>query len=79
MYYLIHKPEHLARIRKELASVNLYDYKMLQKLEHLTACIYETLRLNPHVPSAGLRLVPKGGATINGTYIPQGTTVLVPQ
>ena len=55
------------------------DYKAVQRLQHLNACIYETLRLNPAVPSAGLRIAPRGGLIISGTLIPEGTTIVVPQ
>ncbi|KND87186.1 Tryprostatin B 6-hydroxylase [Tolypocladium ophioglossoides CBS 100239] len=79
MYYLICKPENLARIREELASIDIKDYKALQHLPHSNAVIYETLRLNPAVPSAGLRLPPRGGMTINGIYIPDNTTIVTPQ
>ncbi|KAL1848979.1 hypothetical protein Plec18167_006757 [Paecilomyces lecythidis] len=39
----------------------------------------ETLHLNPAVPSASLHTTPKGGLTLNGIYIPKGTTVVTPQ
>ena len=79
MYYLIRNPQHLERIREELASIDRRDYKAVQQLQHLNACIYETLRLNPAVPSAGLRIAPRGGLLIGDTHIPEGTTVVVPQ
>ena len=79
MYYLIRNPRHLERIREELASIDKRDYKAVQQLQHLNACIYETLRLNPAVPSAGLRIAPCGGLLIGDTHIPEGTTVVVPQ
>ena len=78
MYYLIRRPQHLDRVREELASIDERDYKAVQRLQHLNACIYETLRSNPAVPSAGLRLAPRGGLTISETYIPEGTTIVVP-
>ncbi|KAI0553289.1 cytochrome P450 [Xylaria curta] len=77
--HLIRSPEHLVLIRKELSSINSRDYKALQYLEHLNACIYETLRLYPAVPSAGLRLPPNEGITVNGVFIPKGTTLVTPQ
>ena len=79
MYYLIRNPEHLRHIRRELSKADIMDYKQLIRLSHFNACIYETLRLNPAVPSAGLRLPPPGGLVINGTYIPEGTTLVTPQ
>jgi tryprostatin B 6-hydroxylase len=82
IYYLIRKSHHTALIRQELSSVNIRNYKdlqYLQYLQHLNACIYETLRLNPAIPSAGLRLAPKGGITVKGKLIPEGTTSVTPQ
>ncbi len=79
MYYLIRNPQHLEHIRAELASIDQRDYKAVQQLQHLNACIYETLRLNPAVPSAGLRMAPRGGLSIKDMFIPEGTTIVVPQ
>ncbi|KAI2479850.1 CypX Cytochrome P450 [Pyrenophora tritici-repentis] len=79
LYYLTVHPEHLATIRTELATIDLHNYKALQQCSHLNASIYETLRLNPAVPSSGLRLPPKGGLVIQGTFIPEGTTIVTPQ
>lgn len=79
LYYLIRHPEHLKRIHAELFSTNVRDHKNLVQLVRFNACINETIRLNPPVPSAGLRMSPAGGITINDTFIPEGTTVVVPQ
>lgn len=79
MHYLVRQPEHIERLYKELATVDIKDYKAIQRLSHLTACIYETLRPNPAVPSAGFRVAPRGGLMVGNTHIPEGTTVLVPQ
>ncbi|PLB54708.1 putative cytochrome P450 monooxygenase [Aspergillus steynii IBT 23096] len=79
MYHLIQHPDHLHRLRDELATINVRDYKALQHLTHLTACIYETLRMNPPVASAGLRVSPYEGMTVYGKFIPGGTTIAVPQ
>ncbi|KAI9039285.1 cytochrome P450 [Aspergillus affinis] len=79
MYHLVRHPDDLQRIRDELTMINVRDYKALQHLSHLSACIYETLRLNPPVASAGLRLAPPEGMTVYGRFIPGGTTIAVPQ
>ncbi|KAK4233003.1 cytochrome P450, partial [Achaetomium macrosporum] len=79
MYYLLRNPSHLARVRDELSSIDIRNYHALQHLPHFNACIYETLRLNPPAPSTGLRSSPKGGMTISGTFIPEGTTICTPQ
>lgn len=79
IFYLLQRPSQLALVREELDSIDIRDYHAVQRLKHLNACINETLRLNPAVPSAGLRNPPKGGMTVNGTFIPEGTTICTPQ
>lgn len=79
LFYLVRDPKQMERVRAELDTIDVRNYRQLQLLPHLTACIHETLRLNPAVPSAGSRIAPKGGFTLNGAYIPEGTTVVTPQ
>ncbi|KAL4815064.1 cytochrome P450 [Aspergillus spinulosporus] len=79
LYYLLREPAHLYRVREELKSIDIRDYKALQQSPHLNACIYETLRLNPGIPSAGLRVTPPEGLHIGEEFIPGGTTIVVPQ
>ena len=79
LYYLIKYPSHLSQIREEIRGIDQRDYKAIQRLRHLNACINETLRLNPAVPSAGLRLPPKEGMAICNVFIPEGTTIVTPQ
>lgn len=76
---MILHPKDLETIRQELRDINIRNYKALQHASHLNACIYETLRLSPAVPSAGLRLPPKGGFIVGNTYIPENTTLVTPQ
>lgn len=46
-----------------------------QRLPYLGRVIEEALRLYPAVPSALPRVVPAGGATMAGHYLPPGSTV----
>lgn len=46
----------------------------LEQLPLLNAVIQETLRLYCAVPGSLPRVAPAGGATINGYFIPEGTT-----
>ena len=48
-------------------------------LPYLNACIEETLRIHPPVPAGPPRSVPPGGDTVDGQWIPGGTTVSVGQ
>ncbi|KAK0665081.1 Cytochrome P450 monooxygenase yanH [Lasiodiplodia hormozganensis] len=69
-----------ARLKDELvtafpdASQNL-DFSTLEKLPYLTAVIKEGLRLSFGVPGRLPRVTPKGGATFNNFYVPEGTIV----
>ncbi|KAI0839148.1 cytochrome P450 [Hypoxylon sp. FL0890] len=79
-YHLIADPYHAALVREEIATLTSYsDSTQLNGLDHLNACIYETFRLHPSIPSGGLRMTPQEGLKINEKYIPGYTTVLVPQ
>lgn len=81
--YLAKYPAEVDKLRAELdplvgASGEITHSKII-KAEHLNGLIYETLRLNPPVPSAMYRLTPPEGITINGTFIPGTTQVFCPQ
>jgi cytochrome P450 len=79
MYHIAKDPEQIAKIRKELKTIDdVTSHSQLQYLTHLNAVIDETLRLHPSVPSGGLRDTPPEGITIGSTYIPGNTIVLVP-
>lgn len=47
----------------------------LEQLPLLNAVINETLRLYCAVPGSLPRVVPQGGATLGGYFVPEGTTV----
>ncbi|KAH7629471.1 cytochrome P450 [Sordaria sp. MPI-SDFR-AT-0083] len=46
-----------------------------KQLEYLQACIYEGLRMQPPFSGLCMKSPPKGGDTINGMFIPEGTRV----
>lgn len=52
-----------------------YEDSDLQKLPYMNQVIEETLRLYCVAPSALPRLMPAGGATLAGYYLPGGSTV----
>lgn len=89
-YYLLKNPDAMARLRKEIdkhfppPSVDspealescVTSFSEAQKLPYLDACIKETLRYHPALGGQlQERLVPPGGATISGEWIPGGTIV----
>jgi len=80
IFYLLHYPATLAKatteVRSAFASVDeIRGGKTLNELVYLRACIDETLRLSPPVPSHLPREVLPGGLTIDGHYFPKGTVV----
>ncbi|KAJ2846057.1 hypothetical protein J3B02_004508, partial [Coemansia erecta] len=46
-------------------------------LPYIEACIYESMRIHAISGSVLPRVVPKGGVTMQGHFLPQGTTVAV--
>lgn len=85
MYQLVNNPECLAKVREEIdrvvaagqtpwTSPDCHD-----ALPYLAACMNETLRLTPIVPTNGSRGVPagSGGKVIAGHFIPENTEVFV--
>lgn len=72
---MFRKPNVLAKLRKELRESKATSYAELSHLPYLNACMYEILRLHPAVAAPLPRYVPKGGVTIRGYYLPEGTEV----
>ncbi|KAL2188162.1 cytochrome P450 [Thermothelomyces heterothallicus CBS 203.75] len=53
------------------------SWARVRDLRFLEATILEALRLYPPSPASQQRVVPRGGATVDGYYLPAGTTVAV--
>ncbi|KZT50629.1 cytochrome P450 [Calocera cornea HHB12733] len=75
-------PAIVARLRQELQDTHdrygQLTIDKLSELPYLNACINESLRLYPPIPNGHPRRAPKGGATVAGQFIPEGTTVIIP-
>lgn len=54
------------------------SYPSLSKLRYLQACINETLRMHPAIPSGLQRMTPPEGLRIGDIWIPGNTIVKVP-
>jgi tryprostatin B 6-hydroxylase len=83
-YYLAKHPEHVSKLRAEFEPLleasgkDHLDAKDVSKALHLHGVIHESLRLNPPIPSGFPRVTPPEGLTVGDTYIPGGTTVVIP-
>ncbi|KAI0204034.1 putative benzoate 4-monooxygenase cytochrome P450 [Astrocystis sublimbata] len=79
MYNLLAYPATLERLHAELSSADLPvpfpPYSMLRNLPYLDACVQEGFRMHPPFALPFERVVPEGGITVLGTYLPEGTVV----
>jgi cytochrome P450 len=93
VFYLLHNPRTyeklVAELRGSFASVDEIRGPKVTALPYLHACIMETMRIAPAIPSDLPRVVLPGGLMIPSSgddensnkpvHIPEGTTVFVPQ
>jgi cytochrome P450 len=81
-YFVCTHPEVYRRLKEEVrAALEREDdinWERVRHFRYLEATLYETLRLYPPSPASQQRIVPAGGATIDGQYFPAGTTVSTP-
>ncbi|PGH15930.1 hypothetical protein AJ79_02097 [Helicocarpus griseus UAMH5409] len=83
LYHLAKDPRQITKLRAELKPLlaggkKCLDPKDVSSAKHLEGIIYEAMRLHPAIPSGYPRLTPPEGISINGTYIPGGTTIMIP-
>ncbi|KAH6971939.1 cytochrome P450 [Ilyonectria destructans] len=83
MYNLLRHPRTLNCLRKELdeslhGDDPVASYDQVKNLPYLRACLDESLRLLPPVSFGLNRKTGPAGITIDGQWIPGGTTVAVP-
>ena len=84
MLALARHPEHLQKLREELApympdpAADVMNQK-IANLDHLNGVIYEALRMYPPVPTAVPRMTPPEGIEIEGVFVPGNLTVWCPQ
>ncbi|MCJ1249217.1 hypothetical protein MMC30_006440 [Trapelia coarctata] len=83
VYHLLKNPKALAKLNKEIRGTFQAQTDItLQRLaeqKYLLACLEEGLRIYPPVPAVLPRLVPVGGAIVCGRFVPEGTSLGVPQ
>lgn len=78
-YYLLTNPEKMQILLKEVRGSfkNAGDISLdsLANLKYLNACLKEAMRIYPPLPIGSQRIVPKGGLTILGQWMPEDTRV----
>ena len=81
-YHLAKNPSEVQKLKDELLPLlngkNVLEPKDVAKAQHLDGVIQEALRLHPAIPSGFPRLTPSEGIMIGETFIPGGTTVVLP-
>lgn len=77
-YLLLKHPEVYAKLVEEVRGAFKTEAEItieeVNKLTYMIACLQEGLRYYPPVPTGFPRLVPAGGDTISGLYIPEGVS-----
>ncbi|WPH03317.1 cytochrome P450 [Acrodontium crateriforme] len=78
-YWLLRSPDKMQKLCDEVRGA-LKDFdditlESLAKIKYLQACLQEGLRMYPPVPSALVRVTPKGGCIICGEYVPENVFV----
>jgi cytochrome P450 len=80
VYEVMKNPEIYAKLTAELEAAfpdpnAKMELTVLERLPYLSGVVNESLRLSFGVISRLPRIVPEGGATFEGYYIPAGSTV----
>jgi cytochrome P450 len=81
-YFVCTHPDVYRHLVDEIRGAFVTDadikWEKVKELRYLDATVNEALRLFPPSPASQQRVVPPGGAIIDGYCVPAGTTVAVP-
>ncbi|KAI0379847.1 cytochrome P450 [Hypomontagnella monticulosa] len=81
-YLLLKNPRVLQRLTKEIRGTfqqaDEITITRVSQCKYLFACIEEGLRFYPPSPQPHHRIVPPGGAVVNGEYLPERVAVAIP-
>ncbi|KAJ5555406.1 hypothetical protein N7535_007841 [Penicillium sp. DV-2018c] len=79
IYYLCTTPHVMAQLVTEVRSAFTQDsdmtFRAVEQLKYMTAVINESLRIYPPFVTSLSRVVPQGGAVVDGHFVPEGTIV----
>ncbi|KZL80416.1 benzoate 4-monooxygenase cytochrome [Colletotrichum incanum] len=79
LFHLLAYPQTLDRLYEELRSANLSKpfpkWSEVRNLPYLDACVQEGVRMHPPFNLPFERVVPKGGITILGHFLPENTVI----
>lgn len=80
-YYLLKQPDLMEKLKSEVrlafSHFDEIDAATAVPLKYLKALCLEAMRVYPPLPLAVPRIVPKGGATVDGHFIPGGVSSCV--
>ncbi|KAJ5774355.1 Cytochrome monooxygenase lcsI [Penicillium paradoxum] len=78
-YYILTNPSVYAKlvgeIRECFKSYDEIDFQRVVQLTYLNAALEESLRVYPPIPAVLPRIVPKGGALIDGQFVAENVSV----
>ncbi|CAG8122211.1 unnamed protein product [Penicillium nalgiovense] len=79
IFYLCTAPHVMSRLVAEIRSTLIQDsdmtFRAVEDLKYMNAVIEESLRIYPPFVTSLSRVVPQGGAFVNGHFLPEDTTV----
>ncbi|XP_014557222.1 hypothetical protein COCVIDRAFT_37352 [Bipolaris victoriae FI3] len=80
-YLLLMHPDKMKKVVEEVRALPQEDLtlEVLPRLQYLSACFQEAFRCYPPVPIGLPRVVPPGGGSICGEWVPEKTSVAVSQ
>ena len=83
IYQLLRNPDWMqlaaTEIRTTFATAGEIDLFSVNKLRLTLAVLEETMRIYPPVPTQANRVMPSGGVTVGGHWLPAGTIVQISQ
>ncbi|KAI1346041.1 averantin oxidoreductase [Xylaria sp. FL0043] len=81
-WLLLKNPRVLEKLKREIRTRFQHPDEItlagVNECKYLLGCIEETLRVYPPSPQPHHRIIPAGGAMVNGEFLPAGTSVSIP-